>query len=317
MDQGQESQQVNSISPHLHPTDTVIANDYSLPPCQPVSEPRFTWGEVDGESFADQLVACYKEVVHWRRNVFKIPSGKAGKDFVKELVNLLKAFTDRSTLESVALRAAMVMPSLLLQKASRTSKPKDCVNQLKRRMIDWKKGNISALLHEGRTIQKRLPSMGHGAMPENTLVRTFTQLMAKGKVKDALRVLSQQAKGRVLPLDEAVPGSPNRTVRQVLEEKLPPAKPLCPSAVEEVSTLPDTHHVIFDRVDGELVRRVTLKMDGAAGPSGLDAADWKRLCTSFQADSIDLCDSVACLARRLATEYVDPTAVAHLSWLVG
>ena len=50
-------------------------------------------------------------------------------------------------------------------------------------------------------------------------------------------------------------------------------------------------------------------MDGAAGPSGLDATSWKRLCTSFKGTSADLCDSLAATstARRICTRYVDPS----------
>ena len=33
------------------------------------------------------------------------------------------------------------------------------------------------------------------------------------------------------------------------------------------------HPVIFDRLDGEMIRRVTIQMNGAAGPSGLDGKD--------------------------------------------
>ena len=61
-----------------------------------------------------------------------------------------------------------------------------------------------------------------------------------------------------------------------------------------------------------MIRRVTIQMDGAAGPSGLDAAGWKRLCTSFRTQSTDLCDTMGRLAQNLATEYVDPTALAPL-----
>ena len=54
------------------------------------------------------------------------------------------------------------------------------------------------------------------------------------------------------------------------------------------------------------MRTVVLKMDGAAGPSGIDAAGWKRLCTSFRTHSADLCDALASLAKRICTTYVDP-----------
>ena len=51
-------------------------------------------------------------------------------------------------------------------------------------------------------------------------------------------------------------------------------------------------------------------MDGAAGPSGLDVAAWKRLCTSFKTASADLCNSLASTARRICSCYVDPRGLS-------
>ena len=51
-------------------------------------------------------------------------------------------------------------------------------------------------------------------------------------------------------------------------------------------------------------------MDGAAGPSGLDAASWKRLCTSFKGASTDPCESWAATARQICTCYVDPRGLS-------
>ena len=39
--------------------------------------------------------------------------------------------------------------------------------------------------------------------------------------------------------------------------------------------------------DGVVIRNSCLKTDGAAGPSGIDAAGWRRMCTSFQSTSAD------------------------------
>ena len=62
--------------------------------------------------------------------------------------------------------------------------------------------------------------------------------------------------------------------------------------------VPDTpitepHHVIFDKIDGDL------RTEGAAGPSGLDSTAWRRMCTSFKSASTDLCDALATMARRI------------------
>ena len=53
-------------------------------------------------------------------------------------------------------------------------------------------------------------------------------------------------------------------------------------------------------------------MCGSAGPSGLDACSWKRLCFSFNCASNNLCEAIALLCRRLCTEYVDPAGLEFL-----
>ena len=82
----------------------------SLPDYSSMADPFFVWGSLDGPSFSSLIRSCYDEVVHWRRNIFKIPSGKAGTSFVRELARLYKSYADSSALESVALYAVMVMP---------------------------------------------------------------------------------------------------------------------------------------------------------------------------------------------------------------
>ena len=46
-------------------------------------------------------------------------------------------------------------------------------------------------------------------------------------------------------------------------------------------------------------------MDGATGPSGLDTASWKRLCTSFKFASADLCEALPCAYLERAGSILD------------
>ena len=48
----------------------------------------------------------------------------------------------------------MVLQTLLLQKTSFTSKSKDNVQTLKRRLNQWKDGKIEKLLAEGKIVQE-------------------------------------------------------------------------------------------------------------------------------------------------------------------
>ena len=79
----------------------------------------------DGRSFACALNRVYDEIVQWKRNLFKVPSGKAGKAFVRELSGMFSAYAKGSALECVAMKAAMTIPALLLQKPSSRSKARD------------------------------------------------------------------------------------------------------------------------------------------------------------------------------------------------
>ena len=54
-------------------------------------------------------------------------------------------------------------------------------------------------------------------------------------------------------------------------------------------------------------------MEGSSGPSGLDSIAWKRLCSSFKSASVDLCNSIASLTRRLCSSYVDPQGISSLT----
>ena len=41
----------------------------------------------------------------------------------------------------------------------------------------------------------------------------------------------------------------------------------------------------------------------------MDADGWRRMCTAFGDASEDLCDALACSARRIATSYINPAAL--------
>jgi hypothetical protein len=86
----------------------------------------------------------------------------------------------------------------------------------------------------------------------------------------------------------------------------PPSAPPYEDSIIEAAHAPSTvvvHPVIFDSITGKTIRSTALRTTGVAGPSGIDARGWRRLCTSFKTASDDLCHS---LARRLSTVFVDP-----------
>ena len=181
------------------------AINVDLPSFTPISTPDFRWGDVDGKAFADTINRCYEVIVHWRRNLFKVPSGKAGKAFVQELARMFRAYADASALESIAMKAAMVMPALLLQKPHPKSKAKDHVLHLERRLQQWSEGNLEGLMKEGFTIQHQFSRQHHQQPgPAKQIARVFAKLMMEGKVRAALRMIAENKNHGTLKLDTQI-----------------------------------------------------------------------------------------------------------------
>ena len=70
------------------------------------------------------------------------------------------------------------------------------------------------------------------------------------------------------------------------------------------------HPVIFDVLDGPVIKAVALRISGAAGPFGIDAHGWRRLCSLFHSASDELCSSIVLLACCLSTKFVDPVIIS-------
>ena len=65
-----------------------VTGDTNLSPFSVTPTATFTWGDCNAEKFTHNVTKAYEEVIHWRRNIFYIPSGHAGSDFVKETARL-------------------------------------------------------------------------------------------------------------------------------------------------------------------------------------------------------------------------------------
>ena len=276
---------------------------------------------VDFPSVVDSINAAYAEVVHWKNNLFSVPFGRMGKTFVDELTRLFQAFGERSALEPIALKAAMVLPALVLQRPHASSRAKDHVQCLERRLPLWKAGQIDELVRESRTIQAHLASAtrSRNGLTAESFHRTFANLVFSGKLSAAMRLLeemdSDHASRGVLDLQSpSAPGS-SSTVKDVLVSKHPPAADLSDEALAHLDPAyepVEVHPVLFDTLTGVTIRRAAMRTRGAAGPSGMNADSWRRICSSFKSHSDDLCEALAASARRACTEHVDPELLTAL-----
>ena len=176
----------------------------------------------------------------------------------------------------------MTLPSLMLQKPHTKSKTHVHISCLQRRLSLWEKGDIWNLIKEGRALQKSLarsrPPTRDTAHHASTSHR-FSKVMMEGRVRDALKLLSDNSDSGLLSLNQVVDEVSRKTVREVLEDKHPDPNPVHPDVLLGDTDDNSFHPTIFVSLTAESIRAAALHTQGAAGPSGLDALSWRRLCT--------------------------------------
>ena len=211
----------------------------------------------------------------------------------------------------------MTMCALLLQKPGHSSKSKDHMACLERRMLSWQAGELDDLLDEGSTIQSCLTNPKKRRLAEDgkTNKRAFLNEMSKGNTKAALRLLSKDNRGSVLHLSHHIPLSSGEqtTVLDVLKSNHPPGSAPSEDSILDSAHNPSMIHLVgFDGIHGKTICSATLHTNGAAGPSGIDVHGWKRMCTSFSTASDNLCHALDLLTRQLCKEFVDPESLTPL-----
>ena len=86
-------------------------------------------------------------------------NGNARKNYISEITRLLNSWINENTIKYIGFKTLMLMPNLLLQKPSKSSKAKDHLKALGRRLGLWNQGNLNKLLYEAISIQKSLKTI--------------------------------------------------------------------------------------------------------------------------------------------------------------
>ena len=213
------------------------------------------------------------------------------------MTRMINAWVYDTPIKNIALKALHVMPALLLQKPSKNSKSKNHLKLLERRFEIWKEGNINELYEEGKAIQDRLKSNG-SSNDIAKIPKKFKLLMQKGNVNGALKILTNNMSGGILPLtDETL---------QLLELKHPDAKDTSQQALLQ-GPIQKMRPIVYDDIDEELIKK-------------LDADRWRRIIVSlcFRAATSDLRKANAELVKKLCiTNISNSNDCAFLESLVA
>ena len=264
--------------------------------------PKNTWG-LTGREFVNKINTCYDKIIQWRKNLFKLPSGKASKDFFNELTEWLNHYDIESENKGIAIKVYMILPSILLQKPSKTSKAKEHLAKLGQRMLLWEEGKVDDLMRENRCIQRKLQQT-RKRNSEDT-ARIFAKLMFQGKVNAALKFLSEENDHGIHEL--------NNEVIETLKDKHPKL-----AKIHEDILLQGPIDIVtpayFDSIDESMIKNAARLTKGAAGPSNMDAEQYKLMLVSnkFRKERKELRTQIAILAKNIATKIVNPDELEAL-----
>ena len=102
-------------------------------------------------------------------------------------------------MEGIALKAAMTMPAILLQKPNSTFQNEGSLGLLGE--ASDSEGDIAGLL-QGRSIQRHLMRSRRNRSSKQQIAHSFAKLMMEGRVRAALRLVTDQDTGGTLSLDK-------------------------------------------------------------------------------------------------------------------
>ena len=123
--------------------------------------------------------------------------------------------------------------------------------------------------------------------------------MLKGNISAAIRVLADTSSSGVL--------QPTGDVLNTLKSLHPIANETVDERIlSKKQTIP-VDPIVFESIDGTMIREAAIKTKGAAGPSGQDADQWRRILASknYGRYSSDLRDAMARMLKILCSQEID------------
>ena len=270
--------------------------------CSSIRANKLKWGSLEGElNIRTAVKAAYRQVITWKKNIFHLPRGKSGTEFLKELTRLLYLFVDKTKWECISLPLVHIFVPIMLQKPSKKSKAKDHAKYLASRLEKWSNGELDELLNECQEIQRRMAKSK--AKREETKQRKFCKLMLLGKVGPACKLINN---------NDSVTGVHKLTavIKQALADKHPKAEEMHSEVLLPV-TRPTPNPVIFEQLTAEVIQTSSKNLNGSGGPTLVDTDSWKYfLCSkSYGRHPYHLAEAICGLAKRLCIENIHPDSL--------
>jgi hypothetical protein len=184
---------------------------------------------------------------------------------------------------------------------------------LEKRLTLWKEGKFDVLLQEAIRCNNALPARKRSRDNDND-EKVFSRLMLQGKVRAAVRWITDRSKNKLLEPNDVVEVKDssivikNNQYSRFINTRLP-SMPHSLSLLD-VDVLPQFEDVI---VTGAIIHKTVFSIQGALPPGGCDAGHWQDVLLRYGSCSSRLRDAAATLACLLANNILCWNA----NWLIA
>ena len=87
------SEETSNNSSNVHPSQAATqqqqTSQLQTNEASSATRARHVWGNLTSEEVEREISEIYEKVVYWRKNLFKLPSGAAGKLYIQETTKLI------------------------------------------------------------------------------------------------------------------------------------------------------------------------------------------------------------------------------------
>ena len=211
---------------------------------------------------------------------YDVPSGKVGRLFISALTRELNGVIERSW----NAEKFIVFSSVILQRSPDAKRARDIRRRIENRLEAWAQNKFDMLVQDTVRTSKSLISRKKRGMSEEQVSKTYTRLVLQGKLRSAVRFVTERDQGGLLDGDD-IDVKSGLPVHQVLESKHPDAMIPEIGALEHYDSVPE---MLDLDVTCDTVETVSKKMAGAAGTGGTDAIALQHWLLRFEDESLKL-----------------------------
>ena len=147
--------------------------------------------------------SCWKQVIYHSGNHYILPGGSIGRRYVDILAEEVTHFAGGH----YPSERILVFGSVILQRDRMVRKGADVRRLLERRLELWQQNQFDLLVQEAGRCDWGLCRTSHSVVDEESVIRVFTRLMLHGRVRAAVRWVTERIKGIVLSPSDTVEGS--------------------------------------------------------------------------------------------------------------